>query len=61
MKQNVPEDCQLERELFHGTNKEACDNISHQGFSTTFAGKNGMDIYGQMHQLISYGKYYTCS
>ena len=41
MKQTLPESCQLERELFHGTRKEACDKINHQGFNRTFAGANG--------------------
>jgi len=45
MKENLPEDCQLERELFHGTKKEACDKINHQGFNRVFAGTNGMDIH----------------
>ena len=41
MKENCPEDCQLERELFHGTTKNACNDINHQGFNKIFAGKNG--------------------
>ena len=41
MKYDVSSDCQLERELYHGTNKAACEPINHQGFNRTFAGKNG--------------------
>ena len=42
MKQNIPRGCQLERELFHGTDKAACTKINQQGFNRTFAGKNGI-------------------
>ena len=45
MKQRVPNDCQLERQLFHGTNKDACENINHQGFNRSFAGKHGNNTY----------------
>ena len=41
MKENCPEDCELERELFHGTTEDTCDKINHQGFNKIFAGKNG--------------------
>ena len=41
MKYDVSSDCQLERQLYHGTNKAACEPINHQGFNRTFAGKNG--------------------
>ena len=41
MKHDVSPDCQLERELYHGTNSTACEAINHQGFNRTFAGKNG--------------------
>jgi len=55
MKNSVPVNYQLERELFHGTKKEACNDINHQGFNRIFAGTNGMDIiYSRVHQLISY-------
>jgi len=48
MKHDVSRDCQLERQLFHGTNDVACEAINHQGFNRTFAGKNGN------HQICSY-------
>jgi len=41
MKDNVSSNYQLERELFHGTKKETCDKINHQGFNRMFAGTNG--------------------
>ena len=41
MRHDVSSDCQLERQLFHGTNKVACEPINHQGFNRTFAGRNG--------------------
>ena len=41
MKQKVSSDCQLERQLFHGTDKAVCTKINHQGFNRIFAGKNG--------------------
>ena len=41
MRHDVSSDCQLERQLYHGTNKMACEPINHQGFNRTFAGRNG--------------------
>ena len=41
MKQEVSDKCQLERQLFHGTDKATCEAINHQGFNRTFAGKHG--------------------
>jgi len=41
MKDNCLDGCQLERELFHGTAKNTCEAINHQGFNKIFAGKNG--------------------
>ena len=47
MKQNVSDDYELERELFHGTDKAACEQINHQGFNRIYAGKNGNCKYIQ--------------
>ena len=41
MERNVSDNCELERELFHGTDKAACEKINHQGFNRIYAGKNG--------------------
>ena len=56
MKQEISDECQLnlERQLFHGTTKEACDAINHQGFNKIYAGKNGnyTCVYGFYHSLM---------
>ena len=41
MKQEVSDKYQLERQLFHGTDKTACEHINHQGFNRIFGGRNG--------------------
>ena len=47
MKQEVSDECQLERQLFHGTDNATCDKINHQGFNRSFAGKNGNCTYNK--------------
>ena len=47
MKQEVSDKYQLERQLFHGTDKATCDKINHQGFNRSFAGKNGNCTYNK--------------
>ncbi len=32
---------QNEMQLFHGTTKDTCPKINHQGFNRSFSGKNG--------------------
>ncbi|XP_065919137.1 prominin-1-A-like isoform X2 [Dysidea avara] len=63
MKENCPEDCQLERELFHGTTKNACNDINHQGFNKIFAGKNatrfGKGVYFAVKAQYSSKKTYS--
>ena len=41
MQQEVHGSYEVESQLFHGTSKEACDQINHQGFNRAYAGKNG--------------------
>ena len=43
MERTVSDD--VERELFHGTNKAACDQINHQGFNRIYAGTHGKSFY----------------
>ena len=45
MKKTISGDYKLERELFHGTNKAACEQINHQGFNRNFAGTHGKSFY----------------
>ena len=44
MEPDVPDNYELERELFHGTDKAACEHINHQGFNRIYAGKHGNTI-----------------
>ena len=58
MKKTVSDDYELERELFHGTNKAACDQINHQGFNRIYAGTHGKSYkckyLHEFHSFILY-------
>ena len=40
MQHEVQKGFKVESQLFHGTGKEACEQINHQGFNRAYAEKN---------------------